>query len=172
MAQEEDLGVLGAVGAGEQGKPAEYAEHPAPDLVVSTAFAVLTPVSVGPSFLYGITERPDFAASLASVAEGTAYPAVRPEQFLQAPLPLPPWDAIASFEVSTTPLRRRAGAALKESRKLAALRDTLLPPLLSGELCVGDAEILVRDASSKGSTMALTDYRDRAGQADDAGIGN
>jgi len=27
MAQDQDLGVLGAVGAGEQGKPAEHAEH-------------------------------------------------------------------------------------------------------------------------------------------------
>ena len=27
VAQDEDLGVLGPVGAGEQGKPAEYAEH-------------------------------------------------------------------------------------------------------------------------------------------------
>jgi hypothetical protein len=27
VAQDEDLGVLGAVGAGEQGKPAEHAEH-------------------------------------------------------------------------------------------------------------------------------------------------
>jgi type I restriction enzyme, S subunit len=87
------------------------------------------------------------------MAEGTAYPAVRPEQFLQVPLPLPSWDAIASFEVSTMPLRRRAGAALKESRKLAALRDTLLPPLLSGELRVDDAENLVRDASYKGISI-------------------
>jgi hypothetical protein len=27
VAQEQDLGVLGAVGAGEQGKPAEHAQH-------------------------------------------------------------------------------------------------------------------------------------------------
>jgi type I restriction enzyme S subunit len=97
---------------------------PAPDRVVSTAFAVLTPVSVGPSFLYGITEQPEFVNYLVSMAEGTAYLALRPEQFLQVPLPLLSWDAIASFEVSTMPLGRRAGAALKESTGLAALRDT------------------------------------------------
>jgi len=27
VAQDEDLGIFGAVGAGEQGKPAEHAEH-------------------------------------------------------------------------------------------------------------------------------------------------
>jgi type I restriction enzyme S subunit len=33
---------------------------PPEDLVVSTGFAVLTPTAVGPSFLYGMTERPQF----------------------------------------------------------------------------------------------------------------
>jgi type I restriction enzyme S subunit len=31
-------------------------------------------------------------------------------------------------------------ASLAQSRALAALRDTLLPKLISGELCVRDAE--------------------------------
>jgi type I restriction enzyme M protein len=119
---------------------------PDPDLVVSTAFAVLTPVSVGPSFLYAITEQPEFVDYLVSVANGAAYPTVRPERFLQAPLPLPSRDALTAFEESTMPLRRRAGAALNESRKLAALRDTLLPVLLTGELSVHDAEVLAGKA--------------------------
>jgi type I restriction enzyme S subunit len=38
-----------------------------------------------------------------------------------------------------------AEALLDESRNLAALRDTLLPPLLSGQLRVRDAEHLVED---------------------------
>jgi type I restriction enzyme, S subunit len=118
---------------------------PAPDLVVSTAVAVLTPVSVGPSFLYGITEQPEFVDYLVSVAKGTTYPEVHPERFLQASLPLPSRDALASFEESTMPLRRRAASALNESRKLAALRDTLLPPLLSGQLREHDAEVLAEE---------------------------
>ena len=116
---------------------------PEPDLVVSTGFAVLTAISVGPSFLYGVTERSEFVDYLVSVAEGSAYPAVRAERFSEALVPLPSRDALASFEESTMPLRRCAGAALNESRKLAALRDTLLAPLLSGELRVRDAEALV-----------------------------
>jgi type I restriction enzyme S subunit len=38
------------------------------------------------------------------------------------------------------PLFARASAATQESRSLAALRDTLLPKLISGELRVKDAE--------------------------------
>jgi type I restriction enzyme S subunit len=120
---------------------------PEPDLVVSTGFAVLTPVSIGPSFLYGVTERSEFVDYLVSVAEGSAYPAVRAERFSEALVPLPSRDALASFEESTMPLRRYAGAVLNESRKLVALRDTLLPPLLSGELRVRDAEALVGEAA-------------------------
>ena len=38
-----------------------------------------------------------------------------------------------------------------ESRTLAALRDTLLPGLISGELRTGDAESLVSSVSRDGS---------------------
>ena len=39
-----------------------------------------------------------------------------------------------------------AEALVSESRKLVALRDTLLPPLISGELRVRDVEALVGEA--------------------------
>ncbi len=40
-----------------------------------------------------------------------------------------------------------ASAAAREARTLAALRDTLLPKLLSGEIRVGDADRLVQAAT-------------------------
>jgi type I restriction enzyme S subunit len=43
-------------------------------------------------------------------------------------------------------LRLRAHQAAVESRTLAALRDTLLPQLMSGKLRVRDAERIVEDA--------------------------
>jgi type I restriction enzyme S subunit len=119
---------------------------PSPDLVVSTGFAVLTPVSVGPSFLYGVTERSEFVDYLVSVADGSAYPAVRAERFTDAPVPLPEPSFLATYESSTMPLRERQAAALRESHCLAALRDALLPKLLSGALRVRDAEALVEEA--------------------------
>jgi type I restriction enzyme S subunit len=119
---------------------------PSPDLVVSTGFAVLTPVSVGPSFLYGVTERPEFVDYLVSVADGSAYPAVRAERFTEAPLPLPEPNLLAGYESSTMPLRERRAAAIRESHFLAELRRALLPELLSGELRIRDAETLVEEA--------------------------
>jgi type I restriction enzyme S subunit len=43
------------------------------------------------------------------------------------------------------PLRQRQWASLVENRSLAALRDALLPKLMSGELRVRDAEKQVEE---------------------------
>jgi type I restriction enzyme S subunit len=112
---------------------------------VSTGFAVLTPIKVGPAFLYEVTKRDAFVQYLESVAEGSAYPAVRAERFEQAVIPLPSPERLAEFEAIAMPLRRRAHSAEVESRTLAALRDELLPKLLSGEIRARDAEKVVED---------------------------
>nr|EIF91425.1 type I restriction-modification system specificity determinant [Streptomyces tsukubensis NRRL18488] len=74
-------------------------------------------------------------------------------------MPRAKWSDLAGFEVSwpgreavnrfgavATPLIQRVEAAAAESRALAALRDTLLPQLMSGKLRVRDAERIVEDA--------------------------
>ncbi|KOV24941.1 hypothetical protein ADK60_23210 [Streptomyces sp. XY431] len=81
-----------------------------------------------------------------SVAEGSAYPAVRADRFASAPVLLPPKDVREEFERSAMNLRHRAHQAAVESRTLAVLRDTLLPQLMSGMLRVHDAEQIVEDA--------------------------
>lgn len=118
---------------------------PPKDLVVSTGFAVLTPIKVRPSLLYAITDRPEFSDFLTSSADGSAYPAVGAERILDAPILLPPSDAQNAFEESTMPLRRLAHAVTRQSGILSQLRDALLPKLLSGELRVRDAESLVEE---------------------------
>jgi len=45
-----------------------------------------------------------------------------------------------------TVLEAKSDDALRESRTLAALRDTLLPQLMSGNLCVRNAERIAEDA--------------------------
>jgi type I restriction enzyme S subunit len=118
-----------------------------PELVASTGFAVLTPVKVGSAFLYEVTKRDEFVQYLESVAEGSAYPAVRAERFERAIIPLPSSSSLESFECAAMPLRRRVYAAQTESRSLAQLRDVLLPRLMSGELRIRDAEKVVGEVS-------------------------
>jgi type I restriction enzyme S subunit len=52
-------------------------------------------------------------------------------------------SVIEAFDTFTKPLTDRLFAACHESRTLAALRDTLLPKLIFGELRVKDAEEIV-----------------------------
>jgi type I restriction enzyme, S subunit len=59
-------------------------------------------------------------------------------------IPLPDAQVLSGMSVLVDLLRDPA--LIRENRTLAALRDTLLPPLLSGELRVRDAEEQVGEA--------------------------
>jgi type I restriction enzyme S subunit len=51
------------------------------------------------------------------------------------------------FSELVRPLMDRIAANRSESCTLAALRDTLLPKLMSGEICVRDAERIIGKAA-------------------------
>lgn len=59
---------------------------------------------------------------------------------------VPPVEVSRAFEVVVGPMMAKAAAATRESETLAALRDCLLPKLLSGELRVRGAERSVERA--------------------------
>lgn len=111
---------------------------PAPGSVASTGFAVISPsVRLGSSMLTSMIGTPEFAEYLDSVAHGSAYPAVSIQAMARYPVVVPK-DAVISeqFEADTMPLRRRVAQARAESDRLTALRDALLPELLSGRISV------------------------------------
>jgi type I restriction enzyme S subunit len=109
-------------------------------LVGSTGLAVLTPEPGRTAALYEAVRTDRFVAYLETVAEGSAYPAVRAERFLDAPVPdLGPEDS-DRFEKLALPLRELVHAMIVESRRLAHTRDVLLPLLMSGKVRVKDAE--------------------------------
>ena len=104
---------------------------------MSTGFAVLSPAGFGPCYLHELTTRQDFVDYLVANADGSAYPAVRPEHFAVADVLVPPPGFRDAFEAFTMPLRDLIAAGEAESAKLAALRNYLLPRLLSGRVRVG-----------------------------------
>ena len=120
-----------------------FIDSPPADRVVSTGFAVLTPQAVPAAFLYLAVTTDDFVDYLSANADGSAYPAVRPEHFERAEIPVPDAEALHSFEAMVRPLLARMAHNDRESQTLAELRDVLLPKLISGELRVGDAEAAV-----------------------------
>ena len=75
---------------------------------------------------------------------------IRRHHLTEALCVAPPDDVIARFSGTFSCLLERRVANELSSRNLAALRDTLLPKLISGDLRTGDAEPLVSSVSRDG----------------------
>jgi len=58
---------------------------------------------------------------------------------------MPPHQVMRNFEIQVEPVLSRQQSAAAESETLAALRDALLPKLISGELRVKDAERFLKE---------------------------
>ncbi|MBL8802496.1 MAG: restriction endonuclease subunit S [Planctomycetes bacterium] len=115
--------------------------HPPENRVASTGFAVLTPTKVPWTFIHAALTQPEVSDHLGQMADGGAYPAVRPEVIgaMQVALPDEP-KILEAFHRTCAPLFQQAEAHRTQSRTLATLRDTLLPKLLSGDIAAGIPE--------------------------------
>ena len=127
----------------ENGKTA-YVDFLPPDRIGwgSTEYIVMRPMSPLPNeFAYCLARSARFREFAIQNMTGTSgrqcVPAKALSQFL---LPSPPEPIAARFGTVVQPLFARASEAVSESRTLAALRDALLPKLVSGEMRVSNAE--------------------------------
>lgn len=77
---------------------------------------------------------------IVSRANGSTFLEISKTNFRPIPVVTPSVDVMRAFERLARPLYKRIVESTRESRTLAALRDTLLPKLISGELRVKDAE--------------------------------
>ncbi len=73
-------------------------------------------------------------------AEGTVFGSIGKKDFYAIACVKPPRELVLAYEVRVSQLDDRIEVNERESRTLAALRDALLPKLLSGELRVKDAK--------------------------------
>jgi type I restriction enzyme S subunit len=122
--------------------------NPPETLIASTGFAVLSPRDANWAFLYSAVTRPEIGDELGRLADGGAYPAIRPEVIGSRSLVIPSQSGIvAAFQRLAGPLFNRTRVARTEAKTIAALRDTLLPKLISGELRVSDAQQVIRMAT-------------------------
>lgn len=110
-------------------------------LTGSTGFAVLRPkTSHWLEFVYLVATSESNIERLAHLADGGAYPAVRPEVVVQENLVIPKKDIAQAFHKKIRPMFSQTLANRENAKLLAELRDSLLPKLLSGELHVSDTE--------------------------------
>ena len=117
--------------------------NPPKNLVVSTGFAVASPTALtGSSFLTYVFSDSTFAKYLASAAGGSAYPAVDVGVIESYEADIPQnVSALREYEESTIAMRRYAHEVREENRRLASLRDALLPVLMSGRIRVRVMEV-------------------------------
>jgi type I restriction enzyme S subunit len=77
---------------------------------------------------------------------GVAIPGLNSTAVKDLPIDIPPKAVIDEFSAVAQPMVSLALATARESRVLTLLRDTLLPRLLSGELCIREMESAVEEA--------------------------
>ncbi len=110
--------------------------QPVDNLIVSTGFAVITPVSVPTSFIYFATTTDDFVGYLENHARGAAYPAVVVGDFERAEMLVPSDNLLAALDEVAEPIFSQCQNLRLQNQKLRAARDLLLPRLMSGEIPV------------------------------------
>ena len=116
-------------------------------LIGSTGFAVLSPKQHWmTAFTYLCATRDESIDRLASLADGGAYPAVRPDVVASTPCTLPPDEVMKVFDGAARPLLDAIGANSEQAQTLSTLRDTLLPRLISGQLRLPEAQVATEAA--------------------------
>jgi hypothetical protein len=116
--------------------------------VASTEFLVCTghkAQHVSREFVYSMATSAPLIEHLTTHASGTSnsHQRVRPQDFLDFQCVEPPADVLRAFTRAASPVFGRIATARAQSATLAALRDALLPKLISGELRIADAEKIV-----------------------------
>jgi len=113
-------------------------------LTGSTGFAVLRPRRPEDvQFVYMGATASENIDRLSHLADGGAYPAVRPEVVVEKEMIKPGDKVLVRFSMITDPILSKMAQNQHQSRTLAEIRDALLPKLISGELRVPDAERIV-----------------------------
>ncbi|EIY5146021.1 restriction endonuclease subunit S [Klebsiella quasipneumoniae] len=113
-------------------------------LTGSTGFAVIRAKNkIYKNFIYYFVTYDKNIEELARIADGGAYPAIKPDDICSLPLIIPPEEIVQRFDESTSNFRDLMNNSLVQNDHLTTLRDTLLPKLISGELSLEDLPDLV-----------------------------
>ena len=79
-------------------------------------------------------------------SEGTVFGAINKKDLSAIRVTCPPGDIEDAYEAVVSPIDQRISVLISEAESLTALRDSLLPRLISGELRVPDAERMLEEA--------------------------
>jgi len=115
--------------------------HPCEHAVCSTEFVVLRALApFTRSYIYCLACSPVFRQQIEGLVTGTSksHQRAQVDSILALAVVIPPSSIVPAFDRSAGRLLARTLECRREARTLAALRDTLLPKLVSGKLGVRD----------------------------------
>jgi len=108
----------------------------------STEFIVLRGSKVGSVFTYCLARTEEFRNhAIASMVGASGRQRVRNECFESFLLAVPRVDVADAFEALTQPMFQEVDALYRESARLVAVRDLLLPKLVTGQIDVSGLEL-------------------------------
>lgn len=112
--------------------------NPVENLVVSTGFCVITCTEINPYFIYLLLTNDEMTQYLHSIAEGSTstYPSLKPSDIEKIEFAKPPTSRIIEFGNLAESYWLKIHKNQTQIRTLTALRDSLLPKLMSGEVRV------------------------------------
>jgi very-short-patch-repair endonuclease/restriction endonuclease S subunit len=111
------------------------------DGVCSTDIVVVTPKAAHwHGYVISLVSSKAFVDYTDSHSAGTKMPRTNWKDMARYPLALPPEPLARAFQGHVASLYDRITLNVRQCRRLAALRDTLLPKLLSGEIELPEAE--------------------------------
>jgi len=114
------------------------------DGVCSTDIVVVTPRKMSWfGFVLGHVSSTEFVDYADGGSTGTKMPRTSWKEMARYPIVLPSEAVAGFFNDIIRPIVERIMANIHESRTLAALRDALLPKLVSGEIRVKDTKAVV-----------------------------
>ena len=125
------------------GQAARVQAHPQfPTLVASLDLVIVRSMGYAASreFLYSMLSRSEFQEHAYSYANGTTVLHLSIKALPEYQCVLPPSEVVDDFTRLARPLYQCIDSNESQSQSLAAIRDTLLPKLLSGEIRVKDAK--------------------------------
>ena len=91
---------------------------------------------ITPYFLYYYLKSPLYQNFILGVSTGTTRKSINAKMMVNCNILIPPREILEKFEMIISGIRQKINLNLVENQKLSALRDLLLPKLMSGEIRV------------------------------------
>ena len=99
-------------------------------------------------YLYFWLDQDWMTKEIMNLNSNSAQPGINQQAVRSLPFLNPPYSVLEAFDQLLKPLIDRIFRTCFESRTLAALRDALLPKLISGEIRVKDVERFIKEAEN------------------------